>query len=132
MLNEKRLEYTSYMTTRRNKASRTTLTLLKFASHTKLTASLYLLDYVLCTIGYMLLEKSTLGDALWWCTVTWFTVGYGDTIPLTGFGRLFGIFAIVSSHLLIILVTANFVAKLTQFKSDQRLLEEDESTDVPS
>jgi hypothetical protein len=80
----------------------------------------------------MLLEKSTLGDALWWCTVTWFTVGYGDTIPLTGYGRLFGIFAIVSSHLLIILVTANFVAKLTQFKSDQRLLEEDESTDVPS
>ncbi|MBL8121810.1 two pore domain potassium channel family protein [Candidatus Saccharibacteria bacterium] len=111
------------MTARSTKPSRTTLALLKFASHTKLTLSLYIADYIICTIGYMLLEKATLGDALWWCTVTWFTVGYGDTIPLTGYGRLFGIFAIVSSHLLIILVTANFVAKLTQYKSDLRALE---------
>lgn len=66
----------------------------------------------------MILEKASLGDALWWRTVTWFTVGYGDTVPLTGWGRVFGIYAIVSSHVLIVLVTANFVAKLSQYRSD--------------
>jgi hypothetical protein len=44
----------------------------------------------------MLIEKASLGDALWWCTVTWFTVGYGDSVPLTGWGRVFGIYAIVN------------------------------------
>lgn len=66
----------------------------------------------------MLIEKSSLGDALWWCTVTWFTVGYGDSVPLTGYGRVFGIFAIISSHVLIILVTANFISKLSQYRKD--------------
>ncbi len=66
----------------------------------------------------MLLEHATLGDALWWCTVTWFTVGYGDSVPLTGYGRIFGMFAFISSHVLIILVTANFISKLSQYRKD--------------
>jgi uncharacterized membrane protein len=106
------------MTTQRKRSSQRANLLLRFASHTKLTATLYLLDFVICTFGYMLIEKASLGDALWWCTVTWFTVGYGDSVPLTGWGRVFGIYAIVSSHILIVLVTANFVAKLSQYRSD--------------
>ena len=106
------------MGTRKTAQNRSATLLLKFASHTKLTASLYALDYVLCTFLYMALEKASFGDALWWCTVTWFTVGYGDTVPLTGWGRLFGMYAIISSHLLIILVTANFVSKLSQYRDD--------------
>ena len=96
----------------------TTEMLLRFASHTKLMFALYILDFFFCTIGYMFLENATLGDSLWWCTVTWFTVGYGDSVPLTGYGRLFGMFAIISSHVLIILVTANFISKLTQYRKD--------------
>ena len=106
------------MQTRQKRSSHQASFLLKFASHTKLTASIYLADYFICTLGYMIIEKASIGDALWWCTVTWFTVGYGDTVPLTGWGRVFGIYAIVSSHILIVLMTANFVAKLSQYRSD--------------
>lgn len=92
--------------------------LLKFASHTKLTASLYILDFVLCTYVFMLIEHRSLLDSIWWCTVTWFTVGYGDLYSLTEHGRIFSMFAIISSHVLIVLVTANFVAKLSQHRAE--------------
>jgi voltage-gated potassium channel len=36
----------------------------------------------------------TAGDALWWTIVTIATVGYGDLYPVTGTGRLLGIFVI--------------------------------------
>ncbi|MBP7857966.1 ion transporter, partial [Candidatus Saccharibacteria bacterium] len=65
-----------------------------------------------------------IGDALWWCTVTWFTVGYGDLYPLTGYGRLFGMYVIISSHIFIVLLTANVVAKLSQYRAEAALEEE--------
>jgi voltage-gated potassium channel len=36
-------------------------------------------------------------DAVWWSIVTWGTVGYGDTYPVTTTGRLFGILLIFAS-----------------------------------
>jgi voltage-gated potassium channel len=35
------------------------------------------------------------GDALWWSVVTIATVGYGDRYPITGWGRVIGVFMIV-------------------------------------
>jgi voltage-gated potassium channel len=35
---------------------------------------------------------TTGGDALWWAVVTITTVGYGDKFPVTGLGRLTGVF----------------------------------------
>ena len=96
---------------------------MRFTSHTKLTAGLYVADYILCVFIFMFLESKSLLDAIWWCTVTWFTVGYGDMYPLTTPGRVFAIYAIVSSHILIVLVTANFVAKLSQYKLEAARLE---------
>lgn len=101
-----------------------TIRLLRLASHTKLIFALYIFNFIACTLLFMLLEHKPIGDALWWCTVTWFTVGYGDLYPLTGFGRLFGMYVIISSHIFIVLLTANVVAKLSQYRAEAALEEE--------
>jgi voltage-gated potassium channel len=36
------------------------------------------------------------GDALWWAVVTITTVGYGDTYPVTWFGRMVAVFVMVT------------------------------------
>lgn len=101
-----------------------TMRLLRLASHTKLIFALYIANFIFCTVFFMVLENKTLGDSLWWCTVTWFTVGYGDLYPLTGYGRLFGMYVIISSHIFIVLLTANVVAKLSQYRAEAALEEE--------
>jgi len=39
---------------------------------------------------------TTGGDALWWAIVTITTVGYGDTFPVTGIGRIVAVFVMVA------------------------------------
>ena len=39
---------------------------------------------------------TTGGDAVWWAFVTIATVGYGDTYPVTGWGRLIGVAMLVA------------------------------------
>jgi voltage-gated potassium channel len=39
---------------------------------------------------------TTGGDALWWTIVTITTVGYGDFFPVTGAGRIIGVFVMVA------------------------------------
>ncbi len=55
------------------------------------------------------------GDALWWSIVTVATVGYGDIVPKTEFGRIFASLTIMSGVILISLFTATissvFVAR---------------------
>ena len=40
-------------------------------------------------------QVHTYWDALWWAICTVSTVGYGDIVPLTGFGRMIGAFLII-------------------------------------
>ena len=55
------------------------------------------------------------GDAVWWSIVTVATVGYGDIVPRTEFGRIFASLTILSGVILISLFTATissvFVAR---------------------
>ncbi|HRF94779.1 MAG TPA: potassium channel family protein [Aggregatilineales bacterium] len=46
-------------------------------------------------IGYILIEKLNVLDALWITIVTLSTIGYGDVVPRTDLGRLFTLFIIV-------------------------------------
>jgi voltage-gated potassium channel len=48
------------------------------------------------TVGFHLLEKVDLFTALYWTIVTISTIGYGDVVPHTLEGRIFGIIIIIS------------------------------------
>ena len=46
------------------------------------------------TIGFMFSEQLTFFDALWLTVVTILTVGYGDTVPQTFYGKMFALIII--------------------------------------
>jgi voltage-gated potassium channel len=48
----------------------------------------------------------TFGDGLWWAVVTLGTVGYGDIVPHTGWGRVVGSVVIVVGVTFISFLTA--------------------------
>ena len=52
----------------------------------------------------------TVWDGMWWAWVTMATVGYGDVVPHSGAGRLFGALLILFGVVLLSLVTANLAA----------------------
>ncbi len=58
------------------------------------------------------LEHRSIGDGIWWALVTVTTVGYGDVVPHTEYGRMFGGAMILVGVVLFSLVTANISAFL--------------------
>ncbi|HYN97393.1 MAG TPA: potassium channel family protein [Pilimelia sp.] len=72
--------------------------------------------FVLLVVGgglYSLFEGKGLGDSVWWAVVTASTVGYGDTYPTTGAGRVVaGTLISIMVLLVIPLITAHFASKL--------------------
>lgn len=52
----------------------------------------------------------TVWDGMWWAWVTMSTVGYGDVVPHSAAGRLFGSLLILFGVVLISLLTANLAA----------------------
>lgn len=92
-------------------------TFFRWAGSLRLTFAAYLLNFSFCLVVFMMMEGISFLDSLWFCTVSWFTVGYGDMVPQTTNGKIFAIYAIISAHVLVILVTANFVTKLAQARN---------------
>jgi voltage-gated potassium channel len=52
-------------------------------------------------------------DAMWWALVTIATVGYGDRVPVTGWGRIIGTFMIVVGVALFTTLTSYLASKLS-------------------
>ncbi len=73
----------------------------------KVTISLVFILLLVGTIFYMIFEKWSMIDSLYFCVVTMATVGYGDFSPHTTVGKLFTI-------VYIFLSIGTFVALCTQ------------------
>ncbi|MDA1280835.1 MAG: ion channel [Chloroflexi bacterium] len=61
------------------------------------------------------------GDAIWWAFVTATTVGYGDAIPVTGAGRIFGVLTMIVGISIFGAVTAyitTFLVRGSQSNAD--------------
>ena len=59
------------------------------------------------TFGFVVLEKTSLFDALYFSIVTIATVGYGDITPSTPAGKMFAIFLIITGVGIFLGVIAN-------------------------
>ncbi|MFP4055339.1 MAG: potassium channel family protein [Candidatus Brocadiia bacterium] len=57
--------------------------------------ALFLVVMAVGTVGFMVVERLPLGEALYFMVVTLATVGYGDISPATTLGRLLAVFLIV-------------------------------------
>jgi voltage-gated potassium channel len=87
--------------------------------------------FVLLVVGgllYSVFESKNFGDSVWWAVVTASTVGYGDTYPETGPGRVVaGTLISVMVLLVIPLITAHFASKLIV---DQDAFRHDEQEEI--
>lgn len=72
---------------------------------------LLLLILIAGTLGYHYIEGWTLFDSLYMSVITLATVGYGETHPLTSYGRLFTIFLIMGGMGIILYG----ISEITQF-----------------
>ena len=99
---------------------------------------LFILSVIVVLIGTFLMygieynntnsKIKSLEDALWWCVATVTTVGYGDTVPVTSFGRYVAIvymgFGISMITLLISTITNNFYKKRIESEETKKDKEE--------
>jgi voltage-gated potassium channel len=98
----------------------------KFVSKSKLVYgfAFFVVVLLVCSITFFLLESgvnpevSTYEDSLWYVIQTITTVGYGDVVPFTQWGRLIGVIAMVSaigiSSLLTAATTSSLMDKLRE------------------
>jgi len=67
---------------------------------------------VVSAVIFSYIEGTEFGDALWYALVTITTVGYGDIVPKTEYGREFGALMILFGVILFSIITANISAFL--------------------
>ena len=68
----------------------------------------------------------TFGDGVWWAIVTLGTVGYGDIVPHTAWGRVVGSIVIVFGVTFIAFLTATVTSAFVSAKEEQLREEERE------
>jgi voltage-gated potassium channel len=69
-------------------------------------------------------DFETLGDAMWWALVTVATVGYGDVVPETTWGRLIGSAVIVMGVTFLAILTATVTSYIVSAEQEARTAEE--------
>ena len=84
-----------------------------------LAVSLLLLVMFTGTVGYMQLEGWTASDALWMVVITLTTIGYGEVRPLSGPGRAFTVFLIMTG----LSVGTYAMTQLTRILFEQNFME---------
>jgi voltage-gated potassium channel len=62
----------------------------------KIFLVVFLVVMVLGTVGFMLIEKTSIVDAAYFVIVTMATVGYGDVHPMTEWGKIFSMVLIIT------------------------------------
>jgi len=67
----------------------------------------------------------TLGDGLWWALVTLATVGYGDIVPTSGWGRVVGSFVIVMGVTFLSFLTATVTSYFVSSDQAERAKADD-------
>jgi voltage-gated potassium channel len=65
----------------------------------------------------------TLGDGLWWALVTLATVGYGDIVPHSAWGRVIGSIVIVMGVTFLAILTATVTSYMVSADQDVRTAE---------
>ena len=65
-------------------------------------------------------DFATVGDGIWWAIVTLGTVGYGDIVPSTGWGRVVGSVVIVVGVTFISFLTATVTSMFVSADQDER------------
>jgi voltage-gated potassium channel len=68
-------------------------------------------------------DFATLGDALWWALATVATVGYGDVVPQTGWGRVIGATVIIMGVTFLAILTATVTSYLVSAEQHERAVE---------
>jgi voltage-gated potassium channel len=63
----------------------------------------------------------TLGDAIWWALVTLATVGYGDIVPRSTWGRLVGSVVIIIGVTFLSLLTATVTSYFVAANQEDRM-----------
>jgi len=76
-------------------------------------------------VGFYLVELRPAGShdflsAFWWAVVTLTTVGYGDIVPQTQLGRIFGLLVMISGIGMVSTLTGNLASLLVERKAKQR------------
>ncbi len=106
---------------------------LSFAERTRLIYGLaaYLLVIIVGSVVLFATESSinptmsTPDDTLWYMIVTVTSVGYGDVVPVTGFGRMIGVIAMLSAILFTSLITATTTSALFEkFRKEREEIQE--------
>jgi voltage-gated potassium channel len=68
-------------------------------------------------------DFATVGDGIWWAIVTLATVGYGDIVPHTAWGRVVGSVVIVVGVTFLSFLTATVTSMFVSADQDERTAE---------
>lgn len=97
---------------------------LSFLTDNRLDTTIFTAVVILFTAGIIIVDIEpgikNISDGIWWAWVTISTVGYGDIVPVTKLGRLFGALLILIGLGLFSIITANFAAIFIQRRENKK------------